>query len=169
MAGIAKLEMVNLGVTAFTSLFQIRGKLRVAGNLQTFLNDEQKGAVIIYDADTVAYDVSGPALGMKQAELIILKSAIEILLFDVPPVQGAISFLPRGEQGVAYTDHFAINAQFFMGSDVKLPEYVDSVKQQFLSMTDVTVYPLFQPRAGIVAEAPVAVMHRTAFRMLHRI
>jgi hypothetical protein len=167
MAGV-KLQSADLAVTIFTSLFQIRGKLHVAGVLQTYMNDESKSTLPVADAEIVTFDANSPALHMSQPEFIIMKHDAEVILFDQPPAQGMISFLPRTEMIVAYTNRLAVRGKFYMGTDSTIGSFVGAIAGMFAVASDITVFPLVPVNGGIVGEAPVALISKAAFRALHK-
>ena len=166
MAGV-KLQSIDLGVTVFTALFQVRGKLRVAGILQTFLNDESKSSFSILDAEIITFDANSPALRMSQAEFVIMKQYADVIAFDQPPAQGAISFLPRTELLTVYTDRLAVKGKFYMGTESTINSFVTAAGS-FVAASDVAIYPIVPVNGGIVGEAPVVLFHRDAIRALHK-
>ncbi|HVO42481.1 MAG TPA: hypothetical protein VMT34_07650 [Aggregatilineales bacterium] len=167
MAGV-KLQSVDLQVTIFTALFQSRGKLRVSGVLQTFLNDEYKTTLSVMDAEVTTYDAGGPALRMSQPEFVIAKPSCEIVVFETPPAQGTISFLPHTETVVVYTDRLAMRGKFYMGTESNINTFVGATAGSFLVASDISIYPLVPINGEIVANGPLALVHKTAIRALHR-
>ena len=165
MAGV-KLQAIDLKVSVFTSLFQVRGNLRVSGILQTILNDESNASLSIMNAEILSYDGNGPAVSMSQPEFIIAKNAA-LIIFDKDPEKGAISFLPRMEQAVAYTAKFAIQAKFYMGTESNIQSFVGSSAGAFLAFTDVHLFPLVPVHEGIVSEGPVGVIHKSLIQSIH--
>jgi hypothetical protein len=167
MGSVGQPEFVEIGVTIFTSAFQMRGKLHVLGVMQTFINDEQKPTFTLHNAEVLGTSATNP-VKMSQHEVIISKRSIQCLLFDVMPPQGSMAMLPRQETIVAYVEGFAISARFFMGQDARLADFSDASMQQFLTAGDLKLYPMGQMRQGLVNSAPLGVVHKSAFKFYHK-
>lgn len=167
MPEVAQPDFAEMRVALFTSTFQIRGALHIYGALQTFINDEQKPTLSVFGADVIALDAANQ-LHMAQQETFIYKPGAEVILFETMPPQGALTLPPHAEPLVMYLDRFAVSGRFYMGQDVRLGDFIDSGKQQYLPLTDVKMYPLFAARPGLVSTAPLAVLHKTAIRLFHK-
>ena len=168
MAGIDAPTYVEVGATVLTSTFQVRGKLHVLGVLQTFMNDEQKPTLSVYNADVIGLNASNPAAHMTQPEVIITKRYASIVALEAMPPQGQLSILSRSEQLMMYTDSFVMSAKFHMGPDAHLADFTEASLQQFLLASDVKIYPLFQARPGLVQAAPIALIHKSQIRVYHK-
>lgn len=160
-------EYAEMGVTVLTSSFQIRGKLRIFGIMGTFLNDEQKSTLTVYDAEMVQIEANS-RIKVNKDEVFIYKSAAQVIAFDAMPPQGALSLLPKAEPLAMYLDHFALSAKFYMGQDARLGDFAGASLQQFLFATDLKFYPTFQARTGLVQAAPMGIVHKSAIRFYHR-
>lgn len=159
---------VEYGATILTSTFQVRGKLRVLGVMQTFLNDEQKPTLSVYNADLIGFNISNPAARMSQPEVFVSKESASIVALEAIPPQGQIMVQSRYEALMMYTDRFALAGKFHMGPDARLADFVGATLQQFIVASEVKIYPLFQARTGLVQAAPVALIHKSAIRMYHK-
>jgi hypothetical protein len=166
MDNVGQPNFVEMGVTVFTSAFQMRGTLQVLGVMQTFLNDDQKPTFTLHGAEVLGVSAANP-VKMNQREVIVTKRSIQCLLFDTMPPQGAMALLPRQEPLVVYVEGLAISARFYMGQDARLADFADSSMQQFLTAADLKLYPITQMRQGLVNAAPLGVIHKTAFRFYH--
>jgi hypothetical protein len=168
MAGIAGPNFADVGATVLTSTFQVRGKLHVLGVMQTFLNDEQKPTLSVYNADVIGLNVNNPAAHMTQPEVILNKRYAAIVALEAMPPQGQLSILARAEQLMMYTDSFALSARFHMGPDARLSDFTEASLQQYLLASDIKIYPLFQARPGMVQAAPIALIHKSQIRLYHK-
>ena len=164
---VAGPSISEFSVTLFAANFQARGVIRSPGVLQTFLNDEQRPTLVIYNADLIGFEPANPAARVIVPELIVRKPCCSILAFDLRPNPDQILLLPRGERTAVYTDQFMVEAEFHMGADTRLIDFVDSSLQQFVGATDARIYPLFQPRAALVSSSPLIIMQKSAIRFYH--
>jgi hypothetical protein len=167
MPEVAQPDFAEMRVAVFTSSFQIHGSLHLYGALQTFLNDEQKPTLSVFGADVIALDASNQ-LHMTHQEMFIHKPGAQVVLFETMPPQGSLTLPPHTESLVMYVDRFAVSGKFYMGQDVRLGDFIESGKQQYLPLTDVKMYPLFAARPGLMTTAPLAEIHRTAIRLYHK-
>lgn len=160
-------SIAEYSVTLFTSNFQARGVIRAPGVLQTFLNDEQRPTLVIYNADVLGFEPANPAARVIVSELIVRKPSCAILAFALRPPSDQLVLLPHAERAAVYTDQFIVEADFHMGADTRLIDFADSSLQQFVAAADAKIYPLFQPRAALVSAAPLVIMQKSAIRFYH--
>jgi hypothetical protein len=168
MAGIEGPTYAEAAATVLTSTFQVRGKLHILGVMQTFVNDEQKPTLSVYNADVLGFDLTNPAARMTQPEVVINKRYASIIALESVPPQGQLSILTRIEQLMMYTDRFALAAKFHMGPDARLNDFTEASLQQFILASEVKIYPLFQARPGLVQAAPIALIHKSQIRLYHK-
>lgn len=162
-------DEVELPVIVLTSMFQVRGRMWIRGAIQTYLGNEQKHTLSIYNADVLGMESSNPAARMNQPEIVVLKKAASVILVEVRPPDWALMLMPRTESLVAYTDQFALMGMYHMPIDVRIQDFAALSAMEFIAVTDVKVFPLFQARPGIVQTAPIALVHKTAIRLFHTI
>lgn len=151
-----------------TAAFQVRGKVRTLGNLQTFLNDEKKPTLSVYNADVTGFDVTNPAARMTQPEMFITRAAIIAVLFETPPPPGQIVLPPHTESLMVYSDRFALSGRFHLGPDARLTDFAEISPLPFIVISDAKIYPLFQPRPALVQSAAIALLRRSAIRLYYR-
>jgi hypothetical protein len=159
----------EISISVLTDAFQAKGVMRAVGVIQTYLNDEQKSTISLYNAEAYGLRPENGATHIVQDELIIRKHKLQILAFDEMPAAGEITILQRAEEMAAYTDQFAIHCKFRMGPDALLVDFIDTALSQFIVATDLKIYPLFQPRIPLLASAPLALIQREAVRLYHKV
>lgn len=157
-----------INVAVLTPLFQIRGSMQVLGNLQTYLNDDQRPTFSVQTASVLGLAMSNPAAQMSQAEMFVLKQEAHVIAIEGVPPAGAIMLQPRFESLVLYTPLFAIMGKFHMGPDVRLADFTATSIVQFLPVSECRFFPLYQSRPGMVGGASVALVQRSAVVTYHR-
>jgi len=167
MASRTQPDFIEIGVTVITSSFQVKGKLHIFGMIGTFLNDDQKPTLVVYDAEMHQLEANS-RIRVTKEEVVISKHAAQVVAFDTLPQQGMLALLPRTESLAVYLDHFAVSAKFYMGQDVRINDFADASLQQYLVAGDLKFYPMFQAKSGLVQSAPMGMIHKTAIRMYHR-
>jgi hypothetical protein len=164
---VAGPSITEFPVTLFAANFQARGVLHSPGVLQTFLNDDQRSTVVIYNADVIGFESTNPAARVSVPELIVRKVSCQLIAFDRRPLPDQYTLLPRAEPAAVYTDQFLIEGNFHMGADSRLADFADTSLQQFIVASDARIYPLFQPRAALIGSAPMIALHKSSIRFYH--
>jgi hypothetical protein len=149
--------------------YQLQGDLEVLGMIQTFLNDETKGTFTIRNVTVHGLEPHNPAASMQIKELYIRKDQILALSFAEAISREETGLLPRTEHLAAYTSHYVIQGHFHMGTDSLVGDFIASTRSPFIGATDVTFFPLFQPRAAVIQSAPLTYLFAKAVRMHHLI
>ena len=68
-------------VTILSAEFQAQGTIRVLGNVQTFINDEQKSVIALYNATLFGVERGNPATSTQVPELYIRKDRVQVIAF----------------------------------------------------------------------------------------
>lgn len=156
-------------VTVLTPGFQATATLKIFGMLQTFLNDEQRPVLTLLDAGVYGLERGNPAASLRVPELYVPKHECHAVVFHEEIAAEQLGLMPRAESLAVYTSHFAIQGQFYMGTDALLADFIASSKAQFVVTRQISIFPLFTAQAAIVQQAPVAFIHRAAVKMHHRV
>lgn len=159
--------MKQMVATVLIPGYQIRGNLQVLGMIQTFMNDESKGVFTIKGAQVFGLESHNPAASMQIEEMYIRRDQVLALAFDQEFSHEETGLLPRTEQIAAYTSHYVVQGGFHLGTDDPVGDFVTSARAPFLGITPGAVFPLFQPRAAIIQQAPLIYVCAKAIRMYH--
>jgi hypothetical protein len=157
---------VEMSVAVLTSIFQIRGKLHILGDLATFLNDEQRTTMSVYDTNVLGVSASNPAAQMTQSEMIMNKRSAHLIAIEGTPP--SVTLLPRIESLVMYTSQFAFMGKFHLGTDARVTDFAETSLSQYIPVTEVRIFPLFQARPGVINAASLAFIHKTAILTYHK-
>lgn len=156
-------------VTVLTAGFQINCTLHAIGTIQTFLNDEQKDSLTLFDATMYGLRSDNPAASVAVPELHIRKPMIAAILFDAMLPQEEVGLLSRKVPVAAYTADFVVQGNYHLGPEDRVGDFIDVAKSAFTGATDVSVFPLFEARAAVIQQAPLAFLHRSQIRLHHQI
>jgi hypothetical protein len=159
----------SLPATLLLPSFQVRGTLPVLGVIQTFINDEQKAVFGLKGVSMHGLEVGNPATSMQLDELFVAKEYTHVLAFDQMLPQDQTGLMPRIMPLVAYTSHYAVQGDFHLGADTMAGEVLDSIRCAFLGVTNAQFFPLFQPQAAMIQQAPLVYLHCRAVRMYHTV
>jgi hypothetical protein len=156
-------------VTVLLPGFQARCTLQVFGVVQTFINDEQKGVFPLRQVTLHGLEVGNPAVSMELDELHVPKDRCQAIAFETMLSQEQTGLMPRTERLVAYTSHYAIQGDFHMGADTQISDLIDSVRVNFLGVTNAQFFPLFRSQAAITPQAPLVYIYRKGVQMYHAV
>ncbi len=157
----------SVSVTVLTPGFQASGKIQVIGQLQTFVNDDQKAVFTLKEVTLYGLDYGNPATSISLPELYVRKDQCHAFILDHEMPQEETGLMQRIEQIAGYTSHFVIQGGYHMGSDSLVSEFMASSRAQFIGVTHANIFPLFQPQAAIVQEAPLLYLYRSVVNMHH--
>ncbi|HVO71268.1 MAG TPA: hypothetical protein VMT24_14555 [Aggregatilineaceae bacterium] len=161
--------MRDLRVVVLLPGFQARCVLQVYGMVQMFINDDQKAVFPLRDVTLHGLEAGNPAVSMRMEEMFVVKAHCHALAFDTMLSQEDTGLMARIERLVVYTSHYAIEGDFHMGKDMLVSDFIASSRSQFIGATNVNMFPLFQPQAAVVQQAPLVFIHRAVVQMHHLI
>ncbi|HMM28432.1 MAG: hypothetical protein AAGU78_09135 [Chloroflexota bacterium] len=147
--------------------FEVRCTLHSIGLMQTFLNDEIKPILTLYRASVRGLERGNPAASMSLPELYARKDQCHAIAFDQMLSQEETGLLPRGEPLAIYTSHYVVQGKAHLGTEDRVHDFIASTKAQFIGMTDVAFFPLFEPQTAMIQQAPLVFVYRDAVRMHH--
>jgi hypothetical protein len=158
----------EFNVTILNDSFQTRAVMRAIGLLTTYLNDDSKSTMTVFNGESVGLDPSNPATRIVQDEIVFRKVMCHFIAFESIPGDGHVVLLPREESLVMYTSRYAIHGKFHLGPDDRISDFIEVQLAQFVVITDAHIYPLFQPRTPMITAAPLVLLHRSNIRMYHK-
>ncbi len=161
--------MKQTQVTVLMGGFQARCILKSMGLIQTFLNDEQKALFSLDDVTLFGLEMGNPATSIRLAELHVRKAQIHLLAFPTALSREESGLLPRTETLAVYTSHFVIQGNFHMGTDSMVSDFMEISKSQFIGVSNLAIFPLFQAQTAVIQQAPMGFIYRDAVRMHHQI
>jgi len=159
----------DIPVTVLLPGFQARCALQVYGMVQMFINDDQKAVFPLKNVTLHGLEAGNPAVSMNVGEVFVLKAQCHALVFDAMLSHEDTGLMARIERLVVYTSHYAIEGDFHLGKDIPVSDFIAGSRSQFVGATNVNIFPLFQPQAAVVQQAPLVFIHRQAVQMHHLI
>ncbi|MBN1584336.1 MAG: hypothetical protein JXA89_26755 [Anaerolineae bacterium] len=148
------MEMIHHAypVTLFTATRKFEGTYQPMGALLGDINDPEKGDFYITDATftAIAQDSKFPPVSVP--EVVVRKHDTLFFYFEDESVEEQFRLLTRVENVVVYTATFALRGNFHLGAEQKIRDMFDTMRGDFQPMTDVTIFPLVQPRIVIPRE-----------------
>jgi hypothetical protein len=157
----------DIPITVLLPGFQARCALQVYGMVQMFINDDQKAVFPLREVTLHGLEAGNPAVSMNVGEVFALKAQCHALVFDTMLSHEDTGLMARIERLVVYTSHYAIEGDFHLGKDIPVSDFIAGSRSQFVGATNVNFFPLFQPQAAVVQQAPLAFIHRQTVQMHH--
>jgi hypothetical protein len=157
----------DIPITVLLPGFQARCVLQVYGMVQMFINDDQKAVFPLREVTLHGLEAGNPAVSMNVGEVFALKAQCHALVFDTMLSHEDTGLMARIERLVVYTSHYAIEGDFHLGKDIPVSDFIAGSRSQFVGATNVNFFPLFQPQAAVVQQAPLAFIHRQVVQMHH--
>jgi hypothetical protein len=162
-------NLKEMPVTVLTSGFQARCILPVMGVFDTFINDDQKNVLPLKNVTLYGLESGNPAASMKLDMLYVRKPHVHAIAFEQALPQDQIGLMPRVEQMVLYTSHYAIQAGYHMGADTVISDFIGAARAMFIGGTNASFFPVFHPQAACIQQAALVFIHRDAVRMYHSV
>ncbi len=149
--------------------FLIDGKVKAIGVLDSSLNNEAYNYATIVEAVSTPWYQSNPIKQIDYTEGFL--KILDILL--VYPLdketQDRIQVMPHSVPIIFYLERFAVRANLSMGSDMLLAGVLDSLDRRFITLTNVSLFPMFPARTALPENMPIALLNRAKISHYHAV
>ena len=151
----------------FTEAFKIMGKLEPTGEILTALGDRQRTCIPVHDAEIVPVPAQSPLGPLAVPELIINKDNVTMVAlldaadYDDIRLQTSVTVL------TAYTPAFAIQAEFHLGGELRVRDFIDGLAYDFVPVTNAKLFPLISSRMKLTDSLPFVILNTNAITMYH--
>lgn len=140
--------------------FHVSGQFVPLGDPLGFINDSQRGTLMLEDATAVPLRPDWRTGEFSRSQLVVPKAQVHIILIgDLDPEEDMRLF-PRTENLVVYTDTYAVNGYFHTGSDVPVPDIFYSTGGPFFPATNAEACSIVPLTNSIGGAAPVMFVNR---------
>ncbi len=160
MAGGISLRISEIPVKMVLEQFLLEGKLKTVGALDDGLNNEAYSYVSMVEVTATPWHQSNPLKPMSCAEMHLKIQDIWVVYPVDPAGQAAVKLLPHHERVIVYLGGFALNGNLSMGADIPLSGVMEALPKRFLPMTQVSLFPMFPPKALLPGAMPIALVNR---------
>jgi hypothetical protein len=140
--------------------FLLEGKLKTVGSLDDGVNNEAYNYVSMVEVVATPWHQSNPLKPMSCAEMHLKIEEIWMILPVEPAGQSAVKLMPHRERVILYLGGFVLNGNLSMGADIPLSGVMEALPKRFLPITEVSLFPLFPPKASLPGVMPVALVNR---------
>jgi hypothetical protein len=165
--GGISLQIAEVEVKIVLDRFLVEAKMKAVGNLDNTLNDERYNYISLLNGMVAPWYQDTPLKPIRYAEGVA-KTEDMLLVYPVASAdQAAIQLLPRSERAILYAGAFAIHGNVSMGGDMTLLTVMDGLIKRFLTLTNVSIFPLFPANAVLPEMMPVALLNKAMVYQLH--
>lgn len=148
--------------------FHVAGQFVPLGDPLAFINDAQRGALIIEGATAVPLQPDWRTGEFSRSQLMVPKEQVHIILIgDLDPEEDMRLF-PRTENLVVYTDTYAINGYFHSGSDVPVSDIFYSTGGPFFPASNAEACSIEPLTNAIGGAAPVMFVNRDHVKLYYQ-
>jgi hypothetical protein len=160
MRGGISLRISEVPVKMVLEHFLLEGKLKTVGSLDDGLNNEAYSYVSMVQVVATPWHQTNPLKPMSCAEMHFKIEDIWLIYPVEPAGQAAVKLLPHSERVILYLGGFVLNGKLSMGADIPLSGVMEALPKRFLPITEVSLFPLFPPKALLPGVMPVALVNR---------
>jgi hypothetical protein len=151
----------------FTDVFKIQGKLEPMGEIITALGDERRGCMPVHESIVTPVSAYNPLGTIAIPELMVKKSNLMfVTLLDKSDYED-IRLQPNVTVLTVYTSTFAIQAEFHLGGEIRVRDFIDTMISNFIAITDAKLFPLIPSKTELTVRRPFLLLNKNFITMYH--
>jgi hypothetical protein len=166
-AGGISLQITEIEIRVVLPQFLVDGIIKAVGNIDNTLNDERYSFVNLHNQLITPWHQSCPIKPIGVAEGTVKIEDMLLVYPTDPEDQAQIQLMPKAQTGIMYVDDFVIRGDISMGADMELSTVLEGVSKRFLTVTNVSLFPLFSAATSIPEEMPVVLVRRDRVYQIH--
>jgi hypothetical protein len=147
--------------------FLVEGQVKAVGNLDNTISNDKTTFLVVSDGVATPWHQHNPLKPISYAQGILKIEDILLIYPTDPAEQAKIKLMPRNVPAILYGGGFAIQGNVFMGADGNLETVMDAVVKNFLTLTQVSVFPLFPAKTSIPEVIPLALLNKAKIYQHH--
>lgn len=151
----------------FTDTFKIEGKLEPMGDIINALGDKRRDCMPIHDVTMTPISAHNPLSSIVIPGLILNKQNLAFVTLLDPSAYEDIRLQTNIAVLTAYTSSFAIQAEFHLGGEMRVRDFLDSLVAAFVAVTNAKLFPLVRPKANITTNHPFVILNTNFITMYH--
>jgi hypothetical protein len=158
--GGISIQFAEVPVKIVLEHFLVEGVLKAIGSLDDNLNNERYNYVSVTEAVATPWHQSNPVKPIHWAEMHLRIQDILLALPLDSKGRDSITRMAHSEPVILYMGPFAVGGSLFMGEDVPMSGALEAMPKRFLSIADVSFFPMFPPRATLSEVMPIGLINR---------
>jgi hypothetical protein len=100
-------------------------------------------------------------------QLNLLKSRLMFVALLEESAYEEIHLQPVSRVLTAYTPTFAIQAEFHLGAEMRVTDFLEAFSAAFLPVTNVKLFPLVPPKTELAVSRPFVLLNKKFITMYH--
>jgi len=166
-AGGISLQIAEVAAKVVLDQFLVEARLKVVGNLDNTLNDERYNYTTVQDGVAIPWIQGAVRKPIRYTEGVLKVDDMLLVYPTSSADQAAIQLMPRLERAILYAGGFVVHGNVSMGGDMTLVTVMEGITKRFLTLTDVSIFPLFPANVTIPDVMPLALLNRSKIYQLH--
>lgn len=162
-----KLPTQRHGVLILTANFQYGGQLEAVGPAFEFINAAARDSLSLYDAHLTPLTPGSPMRGLSRPHVVVRRQQVIFLYFEDAETRASVRRLARSESLVVYTPVAVCRGRFHMSAESRLDNFLDSVQDRLLPISEARIFPLLELPAPFPAEADIILIGRDQVLSYH--
>jgi hypothetical protein len=148
--------------------FQVSGNLVPLGEPLGFMNDAQRGTVVIEDATATPLQPGWKAGEFSSSKLIVPKSQVQLMLIGEINPEEDMRLFPRTEHLIVYTDTYVVSGHFHAGSDTPVPDLFHSSGGPYFPASKAEIYSIVPLTISIGGSAPIVFVNKNHIKAYYQ-
>jgi hypothetical protein len=165
--GGISLQINQIACKIVLNEFLAEGQVKAVGNLDNTINNEKNTFLSVYEGVATPWHQHNPLKPISYAQSILKIDDILLIYPTDPAEQAKIKLMPHNEPAILYGSGFAIQGNVFMGAEDNLETVMDAVIKRFLTLTQVSIFPLFPAKTSIPEVIPLALLNKAKIYQHH--
>jgi hypothetical protein len=158
--GGISIQFAEVPVKIVLEQFLVEGVLKAIGSLDDNLNNEQYNYVSVTDAVATPWHQSNPIKPGRWAEMHLRIQEILLALPLESQGRDSVTRMAHSERVVLYMGEFAVSGSLFMGEDVPMSGALEAMPKRFLSIAELSFFPMFPPKITLPEVMPIGMINR---------
>ena len=167
VAGGLSLQIKDIQSKIVMDQFLIDATVRSVGAMDTSLNNVQYNYITANNVVATPWHQNNPLKSIGYVEGFLTISEILLVCPTDSEAQKKIKLMPHLERLIFYLERFVVQANLSMGQDMALSGVLDSLGRRFLTITDVSVFPMFPAAAAMPKSMPIAFLNKDKISHYH--
>ena len=167
VAGGLSLQINDIQSKIVMNQFLMDATVRSVGAMDTSLNNVQYNYITAGNVVATPWHQNNPLKPIAYAEGYLTITDMLLVCPLDSEAQGKIKLMPRQDMLIFYLERFVVQAKLSMGEDMVLSGVLDSLDRRFLTITDVSVFPMFPAVASLPKSMPIALLNKDKISHYH--
>lgn len=147
--------------------FYLSGQFVPLGDPLSFVNDPQRGTLMLEEATATPLRTDWRIGETSKPRLLVPKEQVQIVLIGDLDSENDMHLFPNTKRLIVYTNTYAINGHFHVGSEVPVGDMFHGTGGPFFPATRAEVYSILPLTNAVGGAAPMMFVNRNHVELYH--